>query len=220
MILATEVRWFWPAHLDPQVETWFRSSPELLGGALADAEVDARTDHYLLDPESTAFGLKLREEKLELKRLLDASFFRAPRTGVEGAAQLWTKSQWSHRADAEGSEDAVVIAFLRGPNAATVASVEKRRWQRKYVPGASGSPTPVPSKQQLPWACNVEVTTLRLRNVHWWTIGFEAYGEPEHPGTLASTVDWFFDRFEGEKPAHAQSASYPEWLTRFGGRQP
>ncbi|HJR68348.1 MAG TPA: hypothetical protein VJ802_18100 [Gemmatimonadaceae bacterium] len=214
MTIATEVRWFWKGELDHDLERWFRSAKELLGDAIPDSDLDNRTDHYLVEPESSEYGLKLREEKLELKRMLDSSLFRAPRTGVTGIAQLWTKDDWTYtRIPTRESSDAVVQAFLGGSDAADIASVRKRRWQRKYVPRDDGTLERVGLREKLARACNVELTGLTFEGP-WWTIAFEAYGDTTHPGTLANTVDWFFERFASPRPRLENSESYPQWISR------
>lgn len=214
MTIATEVRWFWTGELDQKLETWFRTATELLGQPIPDDDLDDRTDHYLVEPESSEYGLKLREEKLELKRMLDSSLFRAPRTGVSGIAQLWTKDDWKYtRIPTTKTPDAVIEAFVSGADSADIASVEKRRWQRKYVPRDDGTMQRVGLREKLARACNVELTSLAFEG-RWWTIAFEAYGDTTHPGTLANTVDWFFERFPLTTTRFENSESYPQWIIR------
>lgn len=211
VITTTELRWFWPGKLEASLETWFRASKSLLGDPLGDADLDRRTDCYLIDAESTAFSLKLREKRLELKRLLSARDYSAGRAGVEGIAQLWRKSDWSYDPGENSGSDPVIAAFTAGEDAPNIAVVGKRRWQRKYVPTDDGSIERVPFVP-LRVACNVELTALELGGAAWWTICFEAYGDIERPGTLTAVVDWFFDRFPGPKPKRDQSESYPSWM--------
>ena len=71
--------------------------------------------------------------------------------------------------------------------------------------------------------CEVELTEVRTRGQHWWTLGFEATG-PAHllRSELQATAALVFDQAlpSGPQPGTDQSRSYAQWLGQRPGVGP
>lgn len=95
---------------------------------------------------------------------------------------------------------------------------KKRRISR--FSSASGRMVARPRGLGQPPRCEVELTEIRTRGQHWWTLGFEATG-PAHllPSELQATVALVFDRAlpGGVQPSTDQSRSYAQWLGQRPG---
>ncbi len=70
--------------------------------------------------------------------------------------------------------------------------------------------------------CEVELTEVRIRGQHWWTLGFEATGPAELlRSELEATAAVVFARaLPGEmEPGSDESRSYAEWLGQMPDRE-
>jgi hypothetical protein len=179
-----------------EVQRWFERR-----GPVINAE--PRTDRYLCLPGTTSIGIKLREGKFEVKRR-DIDFGFAPLgSGVIGRLALWRK--WSFTVSGADRMEAPDDDWI---------SIEKKRRLRKYaINGISGSAAVDPDTFP-ECGCSVELTRMKVRDVEWWSVGFEAFGPDE--GQLRHTLELVattcFD--SGDHPAlHGENSfDYPEWL--------
>lgn len=159
MLPSVEARWFISGPLPEKLRTWFEQ------GMLVAAERKIRTDRYLSLPGVASIGVKLREGKFEVKRR-DADFGLTPiGSRAIGRLGLWRK--WSFTIADKGGEEGPDTHWL---------SIEKTRLLRKYIL-ENGAVTSVdPAKIFSEFGCTVELTTLKVRDVDWWSFGFEAFG--------------------------------------------
>lgn len=183
MQLTAELRWFYRGTLPEETLQWFQQ--EQLGKYVAPEE---REDVYLYLPECEYMGIKLRQERLEVK-------WRKAELGVvgfgdqvEGKAEKWGK--WL-------CEDPSAESFqLAGVVGKLWVSVKKVRAQRLYE------------------NCAVELTQLNVGDNDWWSLAFEAVGDDvslvDNLQTVASSV---FKSHHYPKLQVEDSYGYPSWLS-------
>src|SRR5579862_9351235 len=194
---SVEVRWFISGPLPEKLRIWFEQ------GMLVEADKKTRTDHYLFLPRIASVGVKLREGKLEVKRRV-ADFGIAPISSrATGRLGFWRK--WSFTISDEGGEKAPDRHWL---------SIEKRRLLRKYVLDDSGFRSVNPGGIFEDFGCTVELTRLKVRDVDWWSFGFEAFGPDENRlrETLEQVATNCLDGLDHPSLSGENSYDYPEWI--------
>lgn len=209
MLTTAELRWFYPGTVPAAVKQWFQS--EALGPLPPPPA--SREDLYLRT-DCPDLGLKLREKRLELKLrrqqlgVWQISEAGAPPGGgrIVGEAEQWSK--WSCE-DPTGKALIPEAALAEGP----WIPVQKARSQRKYSIKAGQTPIPVSVTTVIDQGCTVEVTTLQLQGVSWWSLAFEAFGpETELMDTLQTTANWALQAYDGPELQLQASYAYPAWL--------
>ena len=208
MFETLEIRWFWWCSEPGAAIAWFVGCGE-------GPEPEQRTDTYLLLPGCETVGVKLREERFEIKALLRDDDGPGPADGPQGIVQHWIK--WS----LTSCKLPCPVAEMR--EAGCWQAVPKHRFQRP-LGGPAGKGT---TGSEDSWArsqgCNVELTCLESgpEAPCWVTLGFEAYGPREElPELLYRPVERFW-REQRRPPAVRLTAEnsfgYPGWLNRFQG---
>jgi len=209
MLTTAELRWFYPGTTPAAVKGWFEA--EALGPPPSPTE--SREDLYL-EADCPDLGLKLREERLELKlrrRQLGAwriSEAWAPPGGsrVVGEAGQWSK--WSCE-DSSGQPLLPEAALAQG----SWIPVQKARSQRKYRIKAGHAPIAESGTIGIERGCTLEITALQLQGASWWSLAFEAFGpEADLVDTLQTTVEWAFQTYDGPQLQQQASSAYPAWL--------
>jgi hypothetical protein len=202
MFLSAEIRWFWPDECPGDLRRWFdETSPAPGGGEL-------RIDQYLLLTGESEISIKRRGDKpdVEIKGLV--ARLRNERGSFAPHVELWCK--WRVQTSALDITDKVIV--------------RKVRWLRTYdATGAAIVEVPLQLNEKplsgaaLPQhACNLEITTVQLdRNPrHWWTLGFEAFGDLDSaPCNLQRTIEFLLSR-SFPLPTSGEFLSYPSWLAR------
>jgi hypothetical protein len=196
MMPSVEARWFIAGPLPEKLRTWFEQ------GMIAAADRKIRTDHYLLLPGIASIGVKLREGNFEVKRR-DADFGLAPiGSRATGRLGLWRK--WSFT---------LVDKVEKAPDSHW-CSIEKKRLLRKYILKNAGFTSVDPAKIFTEFGCTVELTTLKVRDVDWWSFGFEAFGPDENRlrETLEQVATTCLDGLDHPSLIGENSYDYPEWI--------
>jgi hypothetical protein len=99
--------------------------------------------------------------------------------------------------------------------------VRKRRRISRFSSASQQIVTGGPELRAQP-ECTVELTEVRTRGQHWWTLGFEATGPASLlRSELQAAAALVFDRAlpGGVEPGPDQSRSYAQWLGQRPGRQ-
>lgn len=191
---TTEVRWFMPGSLPPDVRGWFTSSI---------AVPEERCDTYLLVGRGDV-GVKRRfRETLELKvrQSLDGRVELGE--GLGGSLEEWRR--WS---PAEG----LVDEGTDGRWVDVDKSIVKRRFCLDGTEIAF-SPDPHPAGA----GCDVEVAGVTVGTVQVWTFAFAAVGLPvTRPDALLAAWQALVD---GTPPPESlghgadRAMGYPQWLS-------
>lgn len=199
MLISAELRWFYPGPLPRDVALWFQA--DALGQDLDSAA--AREDVYLNLPACPYLGIKLREERLEIKlRQQELGGFK--NQVWEGKAEKWCK--WS--CDQPTAEPLVsASAIAQGP----WIKVIKKRMQRKYQVLADQSLQTVAIAADIEHGCTAEVSQVEIQGHPWWSLAFEAFG-PDPEMSLQTTAHWLLKGYSGPQLHLQDSYAYPKWL--------
>jgi hypothetical protein len=195
MILpSAELRWFCRGQAPLEIVAWFDREQ---------ADIENRTDSYVLLNGTDVVGVKVREGKLEVKALTRATCQVRLPYNVMGQLEHWIK--WS--IDLDGG---AFYSSVR--NSAPVIDVVKARRLVKFASSRNGLHR-VPAERHIANGCNVELTELGAFARNWWTFGFEAFGETDLDHTLLSTTHLVLTQAELGAVLHsAICQSYPSWI--------
>ena len=209
MILVTaEVRWFFRGAPPARVWRWFRR------GDLW-APQPNRIDEYLVLPGCATAGIKLREDRFEVKAqtaLPEATEYPG---GVRGYCEGWVK--WSRYA----GRAAGARSFLVAGDEEWV-KVAKARTLRGFSfdgVGGGGDPREVNARRERPSrGCAAEITELEVLAPpasSWWTLGLEGF---DPGGDASACLERGAHVFFAAAPAPIDldldaSRSYAGWLS-------
>jgi hypothetical protein len=194
-VRSLEVRWIFPGQLEAAVAGWFARFP---------AATESRQDTYLLDPQLRGLSVKVRGGgALEVKAYRGSPGILEVPGRARGRMESWQK--WSFPCSPLRPDSA-------GPPGWRPVR-KSRRISRFSL--ASGRVLPrAPGLGQQPW-CEVELTEVRTRGQHWWTLGFEATGTADLlRSALEATAALVFAEAlpGGVEPGPDASRSYAQWL--------
>jgi hypothetical protein len=155
-----------------------------------------------------SISVKLREDKFEVKRR-EADFGIAP-IGSVGTGRLGFWRKWSFTVADKSGEKAPDGYWI---------SIEKKRLLRKYILRDSGFVSVDPAKIFSADGCTVELTTLKVRDVAWWSFGLEAFGPEESRlrNTLEQVATRCLSDLNHSGLNRENSFDYPEWIASLSG---
>ncbi len=215
MYRSSEVRWFFAGDLPSRVREWFVAGDHV-------RNEPARTDEYILLPDSRAVSLKIREGRLEVKARTLAPEPVTYAHDIEGMRDNWVK--WSsNRVAVEALEE-----LASGADEGRLLVTKRRRLRTFSLDGEA--PEEVDGSQlRLADGCQIELTEISVRWAHpeslakaseeepassaWWSLSFEAFGAPDRIATNLDQVVVLM--FRAPPPAalpRQASLSYPAWL--------
>ncbi len=198
MLHSAEVRWFLLGSVPIQTVYWFDPTSSL--------SPEERTDRYLVFPGCESVGVKVRQGNFEIKALRGAAETTWFPGSVSGRTDCWVK--WSYN----GPAAEAWIETLAGESEGWV-DVAKVRWQRRFALEA-GHPVETTTDTWPDEGCNVELTRVLARSQEWWSLAFEAFGEPGRVREILRRVGVYF--FVSQPPLDSflvvNSCSYPTWL--------
>jgi hypothetical protein len=207
MLLTIEIRWFLPGILSKKTLCWFGAGHPL-------EPETVQVHEYLLLPGCDAVGVKLREDRFEIKAKVGVSQPVSLRMGIQGRREQWVK--WS----LPTKELPMFGHTLR--QSGQWLKVRKERNQRIF--SAEAGNLQEVSIGSLPAAgCNIELTRIEVEAdpSFWFTLGFEAYGPPSIADeNLKKGLNLLFKGRKGAPGVNlseANSYSYPSWLMNLGG---
>ena len=199
-VRSLEVRWIFPGQLEAAVAGWFGRFP---------ARAESRQDTYLLDPQWRGLSVKIRAgSALEVKVYRGSPGILEVAGRARGRLQSWQK--WSFPVSPPRPDSA-------SPPGWTPVRKRRRISQFPLASGQIVARAPEPGQQP---KCEVELTEVRARGQHWWTLGFEATGPASLlRSTLQATATLVFAQAlpGGAEPGPDQSRSYAEWLGQWPG---
>jgi hypothetical protein len=218
---STEIRWFQHEPLSLDVLSWFIAGIAPIGDeAVRRLDPEERTDRYVLLPGVEATGVKVRaygwQRYLEVKALRGAGEIVTLPGGVSGRLEHWQK--WAYGGEAAQPLVRAILAEHDG-----YVDIEKARWQRQFKV-EDGTPIEVALEPTLEHGCYAELVSVKVDVPgaadpgEWWSLAFEARGEPEQARpTLLAVAAHFLTAHPPRHPFTAlNSASYPTWLAAVG----
>jgi hypothetical protein len=153
---SLEVRWILPGLLEPAVTGWFGRFP---------AEVAARQDAYLVDPQLRGLSVKVRDGvALEVKVYHGSPGILEMSGRAVGRTECWQK--WSFPLASVGQD--------RGDLARWRLIRKRRRIVRFQLVG--GQVVAAASGLPMEPGCAVELTDINADGRAFWSLGFEAIG--------------------------------------------
>lgn len=203
MFPTAEVRWFSRGPILPHVEAWFHH-----GDGSVEQE-PGRVDHYLQLAHIDSLGIKLRQDRIEIKQRVDRQGLVRFHERVVGLVEQYHK--WSFALD----EPNVVVARATAVAGAWIP-VRKERQLRRYRVADDGDVTPLASSTSPDRGCELELSRVAVLGETWWTLAFEAFGEPStiRADLLAVVRTVFATGTPPTLPAH-DSRGYAAWLGRI-----
>ncbi|MCB2219843.1 MAG: hypothetical protein KQI35_05550 [Bacteroidetes bacterium] len=198
VVNTAEIRWFYKGDMPVSFKKWF----SCLDGYFEDQE--ERIDHYFCMPDQSKLGIKLREGRFEIKKLIFNEGILSSKS-AEGIVDAWKK--WSFKAD----EQEGLSTFKDEPE--HWIDIRKKRLLQKYVPDAIETWVPAKKGPYPSEGMNVELCNVVFSGIHYWTFGMESYGPESRTVNLLRSG--FRKIFFDPPPlplALEQSLSYPEWL--------
>jgi hypothetical protein len=185
MLISIELRWFYPGTIPIETNDWFNTQAS---GELVEPP-EAREDFYLQIPECEYLGVKLRQQRLEIK--LRQSELGVLRFGdnLEGKVEKWAK--WM--CEDNTAENLLPVDVIKNK---PWVGVKKVRSQRRYP------------------NCNFELTQLNIQGNEWWTLGFEAFGaEVNLMENLQAAASLVGENCRGLQMRSQDSYAYPKWFS-------
>jgi hypothetical protein len=197
---TTEVRWFLTGDIPASVERWFQG----LGDQ--NDHPESRVDRYLRLPNGDALGIKLRENRIEIKIRTTVYGNVTFNNGVEGRMEGWRK--WSFElADDNSKATAIGDADL------SWVSIEKERILKRFLSDDQGRTIPVPADDTRPKTCALELTRVTALDQQWWSLALEANGQDiQSRDGLILVARQVFVPPSPFALAVDDSLSYPQWL--------
>lgn len=191
--------------MPPSMESWFQrqTSPQFL------APAQKVTDTYLRNWDYN-LGLKLREERLEIKWRRRYGEFVGAGGRVRGQGEDWTTWVWT---DVGGNTARQIQESIRHNSQSPWTEVEKERLQIKEVFAGNGFVAARPD-DQVERGCAIELTRLRVHDQSWWTLALDIFGSGgEATMILYQRAETLFTDYPGPELTLEQSYGYPQWLT-------
>ena len=199
-VRSLEVRWIFPGQLEAAVAGWFGRFP---------AATESREDTYLLDPQLRGLSVKVRGGgALEVKAYRGSPGILEVPGRARGRMESWQK--WSFPCGPLSQD---------GADPAGWRPVRKRRRISRFSLASGRIVARGPGPGQQP-RCEVELTEVRTRGQHWWTLGFEATGPADLlRSALEATAALVFAQAlpGGVEPGPDDSRSYAQWLGQRPG---
>ncbi len=162
MLHSAEVRWFDAGAIPTEVQAWF------CGGQTLAPEI--RTDRYLRFEGCETVGVKIRQGNFEIKALRGATESVRYADSVTGRADCWVK--WSYSQPPVEAWVQALLADSRG-----WVEIGKRRLLRKFSLD-KGAVEEVAATERPQEGCNFELTEISSSGALWWSLAFEAFGDP------------------------------------------
>ncbi len=162
MYLTAEVRWFDKGSIPPAMMSWFtKIHPKVW----TEAE---HTDFYYSLPNDDTIGIKLRENRIEIKKrqAVEKPVRFTPQT--TGAIETWEKWSVALRP--------VEINFNEIAADPIWFGIRKRRNLQRYQLTESLIPVTIAYDRRVPQGFTLELSQITIRQERWWTIAFEFYG--------------------------------------------
>jgi hypothetical protein len=204
MFETAEIRWFWPQQNLSLVHSWF-----FAGGQRVSQE--KRTDRYLVFPKCSSTGVKLREERFEIKVRGETVKPCPLPKGVEGQVEFWRK--WSH----DNFWPPAKLKNLHRSDSWQIVS--KHRLLRRFSAKGKEIASEI---HELESGCQVELgqVTTSSEASSWLTLGLEAFGADADLEEILTKVaaDFFLGHGQppGVKLTPDKSFGYPGWLSNVG----
>ncbi len=191
---SVEVRWFGQGEVPALLAAWFGRGP-------GDVEAQPpRVDHYLRRADE-GLGVKWRDGLVEVKQRQGSYGVLELDERAVGHVERWRK--WSFPLQVSAAAPTAWLA------------VRKERLLRRYIIAERQHLVSLPPAEPAATGCDWELTRLQIGDQEdvWWTIAFEAFGEPTGlRRQLLQVAGLILARDRAPHLPAEASAAYPAWL--------
>jgi len=199
--LTAEVRWFNKGSIPPAMMNWFtKIHPQVW----IEAE---HTDFYYSLPNDDTIGIKLRENRIEIKKqqAVEKSVRFTPL--AIGAIETWEKWSIALRPAEINFDEIAADAIWVG--------IRKQRNLQRYRLTESLAPIPIAYHRRVPQGLTLELSQITIRREPWWTIAFEFYGiEKIKRNEIKDIIGRIFTSLPDLLLDLDSSSGYPQFLNR------
>jgi hypothetical protein len=188
-LVSMEVRWFTDQDLPLSVPMLKEQEPKK----------EFRNDQYLILPEATSVGAKLRDRNLEIKYLVQDYGIIQISSNATGRAAVWRK-----------------ISFPIPPDIVLdkVVLIKKCRWLYGFGIDDRNRAYPASFSNLPALNFNIEFCHLETNNKDWWSICLAAYGDRgKLMHCLKIACDYVAAEVNGLDLRVDNSLSFPQWLS-------
>lgn len=213
-----ELRWFSAGEVPQEVNSWFKDLDE----SSYIIYENPREDHQMWASKACEnMGIKIREEKLEIKWRKQVEPYSLPAGNASGIAENWLKWNWTSGESYPGAYLSFLVEYPQGPT----VKINKKRILRRYRALHQSNNniqndddnddyklSPLTSRIIDGMGIQVEITNLEIRNKHWWSIAFETFGA-EDANLLHMTANRFLSKYGGPHLTEDNSYGYPHWIS-------
>jgi hypothetical protein len=193
-----EVRWWGQGEAPALLEEWFQEMP-------GESQLEPkRVDRYF--PVNTdRLGIKLRQGRIEIKRRRGLPQVVQFHPQINGIKERWEKLGLEL---APGLAEAVEGPWI------DVAKTRRLHWYRMEE---DGYVRPVADAAACRGhGCEVELSTVEAEDERWWSLCFEAFGDPQALDfTLSTVADHALAVDHPPLMIVEDSYAYPRWLSRL-----
>lgn len=205
---SLELRWFFKDDKGKkQALDWFHT----IGGDKHNPE-SIRTDYYFNNFNNGSLGIKLRENQLEIKEKLPVLSKYDELWKDRGNIEFYNKGEFNI-----DPHDKFFSKITKGgKHEKWIALVKKRRLAKIKITDTDNVEI-CPGSVLVDDGCSIEITTLTLKDDHWWTLCFEAYAKRNKmDDNFFNSFGYIADSFETLYPLLKPKLSmgYPAWLEK------
>jgi len=199
--LTAEVRWFNKGSIPPAMMNWFtKIHPQVW----IEAE---HTDFYYSLPNDDTTGIKLRANRIEIKKRQAVE--KSVRFTPLAIGAIETLEKWSI------TLRPAEINFNEIAGDPIWVEVRKQRNLQRYQLSASLSPIPVAYHRRVPQGFTLELSQITTKQERWWTIAFEFYGIANIPITKIQNITReIVNSLPNLQLEPHSSFGYPQFLNR------
>jgi len=199
MLESIELRWFFKGVMPKNVVKYCNLSFK--------CRIEYRTDYYLELKNCNYLGIKLRDERLEIKwRKNSNDVLKLYNPNMSGNIESWVRWEW-----VDGASYNDIIKFMNIQTNSPLIKIDKKRSQKKFI--VKNRVLEEIYCNQRDFDCALEITELKINDQMWWSVGFDIFkGEDKTLFEVMIKDHGIQDlmlKFDVDN-----SFGYPEWISK------
>jgi hypothetical protein len=211
--VSWELRWFFSGIQPQLVSSWYEQIDENKHNIIHE---NSRDDFQLVTSmNSDNLGIKLRDERMEIKWRKKTEPFSFSDGKICGTAELWLKWSWVPDQRHKDDNPSLLVAYPEGP---TVKITKKRNlriyqaFRRDREKNNDHYLLRALPQRSSGEGCLIEITKLAIRDKPWWSIAFETFGSDDL-GLLRTIASRSLSAYTGPPLRKDNSSGYPHWIS-------
>jgi hypothetical protein len=199
MLESVELRWFYKGQLPNELNTTFCNSDIKL-------EPESRTDYYLLIENCDSLGIKLRNSRLEIKKL-KRNHIELLNKYVNGKMEQWIRWEWN---DTNSFNE--ILQFIQANKYNPWIKIDKKRLQKKFVIFDNSLLETLQDNTHFDFS--IELTELKVSEHLWWSIGIDSSKIGDNIHFFMQLIKRCINEKYQTNLKLASSYGYPEWVSK------